>query len=81
MTESRGISRRHVLAIAATAAGGSITTATAVMGTSTPAQAAKALWLFDVDRLRRVIDPQRRQRFDHSPLLQAPATKADPQLL
>jgi hypothetical protein len=41
MTGSRGISRRHVFAIAASAAGASITGATAVIGTSTPAQAAK----------------------------------------
>ena len=41
MTGFRGISRRQVLTIAAGAAGASITGATAVIGTSTPAQAAE----------------------------------------
>jgi hypothetical protein len=42
MTESQGISRRQALTIAAMGAGASITGAAAVIGTSTPAQAAKA---------------------------------------
>ena len=41
MTGLRGISRRQILTIAAGAAGASITGATAVIGTSTAAQAAK----------------------------------------
>ena len=41
MTGSQGISRRQVLTIAAGAAGASVTGAAAVIGTSTPAQAAK----------------------------------------
>ena len=42
MTGLQGISRRQVLTIAAGAAGASVTGAAAVIGTSTPAQAAKA---------------------------------------
>jgi hypothetical protein len=42
MTESQGISRRQALTIAAIGAGASIAGATAVIGTSTPAHAAKA---------------------------------------
>ena len=42
MTESQGISRRQFLTIAAGAAGASVTGAAAVIGSSTPAQAAKA---------------------------------------
>jgi hypothetical protein len=42
MKGSRGISRRQILAIAASAAGASVTGAAAVIGISTPAQAAKA---------------------------------------
>jgi hypothetical protein len=42
MTGSLGISRRQVLTIAAGAAGASVTGAAAVIGTSTPAKAAKA---------------------------------------
>jgi hypothetical protein len=41
MTGSQGISRRQALAIAAGAAGASVTGAAAVIGTSTAAQAAK----------------------------------------
>src|SRR5664280_3507928 len=41
MTGSQGISRRQVLTIAAGAAGASVTGAATVIGTSTPAQAAK----------------------------------------
>jgi hypothetical protein len=41
MTGSQGISRRQVLTIAAGAAGASVAGASAVIGTSTPAQAAK----------------------------------------
>jgi hypothetical protein len=42
MTGSLGISRWQVLTIAAGAAGASVTGAAAVIGTSTPAKAAKA---------------------------------------
>jgi len=42
MTGSEGISRRQVLTIAAGAVGASVTGAAAVIGVSTPAQAAKA---------------------------------------
>src|ERR1700730_11512639 len=41
MTELRTISRRQVLTIAAGATGASISGTTAIIGTSTPAQAAK----------------------------------------
>jgi hypothetical protein len=41
MTETRGISRRHALTIAAGATGASIASAIAVIAVSTPAQAAK----------------------------------------
>ena len=42
MTGSQGISRRQVLTIAAGAAGASVAGASAVIGTSTPAQAEAA---------------------------------------
>jgi cytoskeletal protein CcmA (bactofilin family) len=42
MMKSQGISRRQVLTVAAGVAGASITGAAAVIGTSTPARAAKA---------------------------------------
>jgi hypothetical protein len=42
MTETRGISRRHVLVIAAGAGGASIASTAALIAASTPAQAAKA---------------------------------------
>jgi hypothetical protein len=42
MTETRGISRRHVLTIAAGAGGASIAGAASLIAVSTPAQAAKA---------------------------------------
>jgi hypothetical protein len=42
MTETRGISRRQVLTIAAGATGASVASAAAVIAISTPAQAAKA---------------------------------------
>jgi len=41
MTETRGISRRHVLVIAAGASSASIASAASVIAVSTPAQAAK----------------------------------------
>ena len=41
MTESRRISRRRILTIAAGVAGASAASAAAVLGTTTPAQAAK----------------------------------------
>ena len=70
MTGSRGISRRHVFAIAAGAAGASITGATAVIGTSTPAQAAKA-----PQKVVKYQDtPKGEQRCDNCDLFEAPSS-------
>ena len=70
MTESQGISRRRVLTIAAGAAGASITGATAVIGTSTPAQAAKA-----PQKVVKYQDtPKGEQRCDNCALFEAPSS-------
>jgi hypothetical protein len=70
MTGSPGISRRHVLTIAASAAGASITGATAVVGTSTPAQAAKA-----PQKVVKYQDtPKGEQRCDNCDLFEAPSS-------
>jgi len=70
MTGSREISRRRVLTIAATAAGASITGATAVIGTSTPAQAAKA-----PQKVVKYQDtPKGEQRCDNCDLFEAPSS-------
>ena len=70
MTGSSGISRRQVLTIAAGAAGASITGATAVIGTSTPAQAAKA-----PQKVVKYQDsPKGEQRYDNCDLFEAPSS-------
>jgi hypothetical protein len=70
MTGSRGISRRHVLTIAAGAAGASIAGATAVIGTSTPAHAAKVS-----QKIVKYQDtPKGEQRCDNCELFEAPSS-------
>ena len=70
MTGAQRSSRRHVLAIAATAAGASITSAIAVIGTSTPAQAAKA-----PQKVVKYQDtPKGEQRCDNCDLFEAPSS-------
>jgi hypothetical protein len=70
MTGLRGISRRHVLTIAAGAAGASITGATAVIGTSTPAQAAKVS-----QKIVKYQDtPKGEQRCDNCELFEPPSS-------
>ena len=70
MTGSLGISRRHVLTIAAGAAGASITGATAVIGTSTPAKAAKA-----PQKIVKYQDtPKGEQRCENCVQFEAPST-------
>jgi hypothetical protein len=70
MTGSRGISRRHVLTIAASAAGASIAGGTALIGTSTPAQAAKA-----PQKVVKYQDtPKGEQRCDNCDLFEAPSS-------
>ena len=70
MTGLRGISRRQILTIAAGAAGASITGATAVIGTSTPAQAAKA-----PQKVVKYQDtPKGEQRCDNCDLFEAPSS-------
>jgi hypothetical protein len=70
MTGSRGISRRQVLTIAAGAAGASVTGAAAVIGTSTPAQAAKVS-----QKIVKYQDtPKGEQRCDNCELFEAPSS-------
>jgi High potential iron-sulfur protein len=70
MTGSRGISRRQVLTVAAGAAGASITGATAVIGTSASAQAAKV-----AQKIVKYQDtPKGDQRCDNCDLFQAPSS-------
>jgi High potential iron-sulfur protein len=70
MTESKGFSRRRVLTIAAYAAGSSITGATAVIGTSTSAQAAKVS-----QKIVKYQDtPKGEQRCDNCELFEAPSS-------
>jgi hypothetical protein len=70
MTGSRGISRRHVLTIAAGAAGASIAGATAVIGTSTPAHAAKVSQTI----VKYQDTPKGEQRCDNCELFEAPSS-------
>jgi hypothetical protein len=70
MTGSLGISRRQVLTIAAGAAGASVTGAAAVIGTSTPAKAAKA-----PQKIVKYQDtPKGEQRCDNCDLFEAPSS-------
>jgi High potential iron-sulfur protein len=70
MTESKGFSRRRVLTIAACAAGSSIAGATAVIGTSTSAQAAKVS-----QKIVKYQDtPKGEQRCDNCELFEAPSS-------
>ena len=70
MTESQGISRRRVLTIAAGVAGVSVTGAATVIGTSTPAQAAKV-----PQKIVKYQDtPKGEQRCDNCELFEAPSS-------
>ena len=70
MTGLRGISRRHVLTIAAGAAGASVAAATAVIGTSATAQAAKVS-----QKIVKYQDtPKGEQRCDNCELFEAPSS-------
>jgi hypothetical protein len=70
MTGSNRISRRRVLTIAAGAAGASITGATAIIGTSAAAQAAKVS-----QKIVKYQDtPKGEQRCDNCDLFQAPSS-------
>jgi hypothetical protein len=70
MTGPNGISRRQVLTIAAGTAGASIAGATAVIGTSTPAQAAKVS-----QKIVKYQDtPKGEQRCDNCDLFEAPSS-------
>jgi hypothetical protein len=70
MTGSRGISRRYVLTIAASAEGASIAGGIAVIGTSTPAQATKA-----PQKVVKYQDtPKGEQRCDNCDLFEAPSS-------
>ena len=70
MTGSHGISRRQVLTIAASAAGASVTGAAAVIGTSTPAQAAKV----SQQVVKYQDTPKGEQRCDNCELFEAPSS-------
>ena len=70
MTELNGISRRRVLTIAAGAAGASITGVTAVIGTSTSAQAAKV----SQKSVKYQDTPKGEQRCDNCVQFEAPAS-------
>jgi High potential iron-sulfur protein len=70
MTRSKGISRRQALTIAAGAAGASIVGATAVVGTSATAQAAKVS-----QKIVKYQDtPKGEQRCDNCELFEAPSS-------
>jgi anaerobic selenocysteine-containing dehydrogenase len=70
MTRSNGISRRQALTIAAGAAGASIAGATAVVGTSATAQAAKVS-----QKIVKYQDtPKGEQRCDNCELFEAPSS-------
>lgn len=70
MTGLQGISRRQVLAIAAGAAGASVTSAAAVIGTSTAAQAAKVS-----QKIVKYQDtPKGEQRCDNCVQFEAPSS-------
>jgi High potential iron-sulfur protein len=70
MTGSQGISRRQVLTIAASAAGASVTGAAAVIGTSTPAQAAKV----SQQVVKYQDTPKGEQRCENCVQFEAPST-------
>ena len=70
MTGSQGISRRQVLTIAAGAAGASVTGAAAVIGTSTPAQAAKV----SQNSVKYQDTPKGEQRCENCIQFEAPST-------
>ena len=70
MTGSQGISRRQVLTIAAGAAGASVTGAAAVIGSSTPAQAAKA----SQSSVKYQDTPKGEQRCENCIQFEAPST-------
>ena len=70
MTGSLGISRRQVLTIAAGAAGASVTGAAAVIGTSTPAKAAKA----PQKTVKYQDTPKGEQRCDNCELFEPPSS-------
>jgi High potential iron-sulfur protein len=69
MTESNGISRRRVLTVAAGAAG-AITGVAAIVGASTPAQAAKA----PQKSVKYQETPKGEQRCDNCALFEAPSS-------
>jgi High potential iron-sulfur protein len=69
MTGSQGISRRQVLTVAAGAAG-TVAGVTAVVGTSTPAQAAKA----SQKAVKYQDTPKGEQRCDNCVQFEAPST-------
>ena len=70
MTKTQGISRRRILTIAAGAAGTSITGATAIIGTSTTAQAAKV----SQKTVKYQDTPKGEQRCDNCELFEAPSS-------
>ena len=69
MTETSGISRRRMLTVAAGAAG-AITGAAAIVGASTPAQAAKA----PQKTVKYQDTPKGEQRCDNCDLFEAPSS-------
>ena len=69
MTETRGISRRRVLTIGAGAAG-AVTGVAAIVGASTPAQAAKA----PQKAVKYQDTPKGEQRCDNCALFEAPSS-------
>jgi High potential iron-sulfur protein len=70
MTEPQGISRRQVLTIAGGVAGASVTGAAVIVGTITPAQAAKAS-----QKIVKYQDtPKGEQRCDNCVQFEAPST-------
>ena len=70
MTEPKGISRRRILTVAAGAASASIAGATAIVGLSTSARAAK----MTQQAVKYQDTPKGEQRCDNCTLFQAPAS-------
>jgi hypothetical protein len=70
MIESREISRRQMLTIAAGAAGSSIAGMATIIGTSTPAQAAK----MSQQAVKYQDTPKGEQRCDNCALFEAPSS-------
>jgi len=70
MTESKGISRRRILTIAAGATGASIASTTVMIGTSTPAQAAKV----PQKAVKYQDTPKGEQRCDNCALFEPPSS-------